>query len=71
MATKKIDVIEDDVIEEEVKPSKKSNKDLDKLVEGRGFSSYNDAVEFAKTETFGKLHPFDQKEFNEWLENLK
>lgn len=61
---KSVETIVDEIVEE-------SKDDLDTLVKGRGFSSYNDAVEFAKTEAFGKLHPFDQEEFNSWLKSLK
>ena len=85
MATKKIidEIIEDDVIEEipeevqmieeiiEEKPSKKSNKELDSLVKGRGFASYDKAVEYASSEAFKKLHSLDQDEFNNWLKNIK
>ena len=48
-----------------------SKDDLDKLVEGRGFKSYDAAVEYASSEVFKRLHPLDQDEFNNWLKNIK
>lgn len=61
---KKVEEVVNEIVEE-------SKNDLDKLVEGRGFKSYDAAVEYASSEAFGKLHPFDQEEFNNWLKNIK
>ena len=84
MANKKVidEIVEDDVIEEvptedEVSEEtvdeivEESKDDVDKLVEGRGFKSYKDAVEYASSEAFGRLHPLDQEEFNNWLKEIK
>ena len=61
---KSVEEIVNEIVEE-------SKDDLDKLVEGRGFKSYNDAVEYASSEAFKRLHPLDQEEFNNWLKNIK
>lgn len=58
------------VVEEIVDESKPSKK-LDKLVIGRGFKSYDEAVKYSKSDTFKKLHVLDQDEFNSWLKKLK
>ena len=61
---KSVEEIVDEIVEE-------SKDDVDKLAEGRGFKSYKDAVEYASSEAFGRLHPFDQEEFNNWLKEIK
>lgn len=61
---KSVEKIVNEIVEE-------SKDDLDKLVEGRGFKSYEAAVEYASSEAFKRLHPLDQKEFNDWLKKIK
>ena len=63
-----VDEVSEETVDEIVEESK---DDVDKLVEGRGFKSYKDAVEYASSEAFGRLHPLDQEEFNNWLKEIK
>lgn len=70
MANKKIEVVEEDEKIEE-KPVKVDKKKLDEAVKGRGFASYDEAVEFSTRDSFKKLHKADQEEFTDWLRNLK
>ena len=71
---KSVEEVVDEIIEEakeDNKKGKKSTKQLDEAVKGRGFNSYDEAVEYSVSDSFKNLHELDQEEFTDWLRNLK
>ena len=71
---KSVEEVVDEIIEEaeeDNKKGKKSTKQLDEAVKGRGFNSYDEAVEYSASDSFKNLHELDQEEFTDWLRNLK
>lgn len=62
-----ITVVEPIATEEKPKSKEKYNKNID--FEGRGFSSFEEAVKFIETKYFKGLGKEDQEEYLNWLKN--
>ena len=62
-----ITVVEPIATEEKPKSKEKYNKNID--FEGRGFSSFEEAVKFIETKYFKGLGKEDQEEYLNWLKS--
>lgn len=62
-----VTVVEPITTEEKPKTKEKYNKNID--YKGRGFSSFEDAINFIETDYFKGLGKADQEEYLNWLKN--